>query len=92
MIERRLFGRFYAVFWRVGVGKKGAGSWNYTATDTRTGTGITGVVKGLSQASFREANAKVTRWAMQVHNASAAASAKKRRSALSGTGTLLVLV
>lgn len=87
MIERRLFGRFYAVFWRVGVGRQ-RGSWNYTATDTRTGKGIVGVVPGLSKASFREAQAQVTRWAMQIHNA----SVSKKRGELSGTGTLHVLL
>lgn len=68
MIERLFFNRFYAVFWRSGVGKKGGGWWNFSVFDNRDGVGFAGSEPGLSKTSFEKANAAVVRWAMHRYN------------------------
>ena len=68
MIEEELFGRFYLVLWRIGVGKKGGGSWNFTIKDTYTEKGFVGSEPGLSQASFERARAAARRWAIRIQN------------------------
>lgn len=68
MIERRYFNRFYAVFWRYGVGKKGKGSWNFTVKDLRNGDAYGGSEPGLGKASFEKAQAAAIHWVMYRHN------------------------
>ena len=68
MIDETLFDRFYLVLWRVRVGKKGGGSWNFTVKDTYTERGFTGSEPGLSKASFERARAAARRWAIRIQN------------------------
>jgi hypothetical protein len=69
VIEQRYFdNRFYAVFWRAGVGQRGGGWWNYSVTDGVTGKGLAGTEPGLTKAAFKRAQAIVIRWAMIQHN------------------------
>lgn len=68
MIDRRYFNRFYAVFWRTGVGKKGRGQWNFVVKDSTTEEAFGGSESGLTKKSFEKAQAAVVHWAMYRHN------------------------
>lgn len=68
MIERRYFNRFYAVFWRTGVAKRGGGQWNFVVKDTKTEEAFGGSQPGLSKASFEKAQGAVIHWVMYRHN------------------------
>lgn len=68
MIEHRFHNRFYAVFWRTGVARRGGGFWNFTVKDTKTEIAYGGSEPGLTRASYERAYAKVAQWVMYQYN------------------------